>query len=129
MSLQVNLDDIAKRFDAPVPEDRLNEHIGRFYITLEMIREHPEKVAVMLKGVVVVMAQAMIAYDMIEYHGFHPDFRVAPMGRDIPEYKCYLKDLRNAQVAEEEPLSYQVIWQEVGPDGMTVSELSGEEPQ
>ncbi len=96
---------------------RLNDRIGKFFVSLNVVRDNPEDVALILNGVVVVMAQAMIAYDAIEYHGFNPDFAPCPMGRDIPEYKCL--------ITVKEDGTKTAKWEGCDKDVFTDSQLSG----
>jgi hypothetical protein len=103
-------------------EPRLNDRLGKFYISCELVREHPDKVALILNGVTVIRAEAMFAYDAIEYHGMHPHFEPSPMNREIPEYKAFIHE---AEVDGD--IERVVVWESIGPDGMTVSELSGEQ--
>ena len=60
---------------------------ARFRISHELLREHPEKVADLLSGLVVTRAESCFASCEISYLALHPSFPETQEGRECPELK------------------------------------------
>lgn len=60
---------------------------GFFKISRSTIDKHPEAVMMVMARCVVVRAESLFIYDVVEYHAYSPEFNVVQEGALAPEYR------------------------------------------
>jgi len=66
----------------------MNNRIGKFWISINLIHEHHDEVVEMFYKLKIVIVRSEVMYhkDSIEYVGISPEFREVPLNEVLPEY-------------------------------------------
>jgi len=66
--------------------------LGRTEIDNRFVYEHPEEVIEALKGMLIVKAETLFHKAVIEYIGYHPQFKKIAQNNEPPKYNVVMKD-------------------------------------
>ena len=71
----------------PVPKD-IDDRIGRFQIDSSLVQSDFEIASRVLRGIVILRAEHLLAQHAIEYTGIAPFFETHSKGGELPLYVC-----------------------------------------
>ncbi len=70
----------------------LDQRLGKFIISLDLIRREPNAVQKIMGECIPVRAETMYIGNVIEYVAISKHFREIPLGEIVPEYCVILQD-------------------------------------
>ena len=80
----------------------MRRRTGRFKITFDLIDAHPDLVMTAMARCIIIRAESMYAYNLVEYMAISPEFDVIHMGEIAPEYSI--------EVNTDEAGSYSIMF-------------------
>jgi hypothetical protein len=96
-------------------QDKLRQWggLGCFTLNLDMVYDLPEVTAKVLSDVIVVRAEALLAFRAMEYIGFSPHFKKMAYGTAATRYEATIKESYEDDLHDEGVKTIEVIWTEV----------------